>query len=154
MGTFAQELLAPVNLQLFANTIHARGSPLDNCWGFIDGTVRPTCKPRKDQCILYNGHKIVHTIKFRLVVARNGLIANLYGQVEGRCHESSMLGKSGLFCDLQQYAHGPNNNILCLYGDLAHPLWPQLIGTFQGAARTPFKIPGTNVCIVRFNAEC
>ena len=32
---------------------------------------------------LYNGHKRVHAIKFQSVVAPNGLIANLYGQLKG-----------------------------------------------------------------------
>ena len=66
-----------LNLQLFADTIHASGSPLDNCWGFIDGIIRPICRPRKDQHIQYNGHKKVHAIKFQSVVAPNG------GPVEG-----------------------------------------------------------------------
>ena len=75
LKTMNQQWLAPVNLQLFVDTIHAIGSPLDNCWGFIDGTVRPICRPRKDHHILYNGHKKVHAIKFQSVVAPNGLIA-------------------------------------------------------------------------------
>ena len=80
--TMNQQWLAPVNLQPFIDTIHASESPLDNCWVFIDGIVRPICRPRKDQRILHNGHKKVHAIKFQSVVARNGLIANLYGPAE------------------------------------------------------------------------
>ena len=34
-----QNWLSPDHLQEFADTIHARGAPLTNCWGFIDGTV-------------------------------------------------------------------------------------------------------------------
>ena len=52
-----QQWFARVNLQLFADTIHASWSPLDHLWGFFDRTVRPICKPRKDQRILYNGHE-------------------------------------------------------------------------------------------------
>ena len=114
LETVNQQWLAPVNLQLFADTIHASESPLDNCWGFIDGTIHPICRPRKDQRILYNGHKKFHAIKFKSVIASNGLIDNLYDPVEDQCHDSSMLGDSGLFCDLQQYVHGPNNNIFGL----------------------------------------
>ena len=137
--TMNQQWLAPVNLQPFADTIHASESPLDNCWVFIDGIVRPICRPRKDQRILHNGHKKVHAIKFQSVVARNGLIANLYGPVEYWHHNNGMLGNSGLFHDLQQYTYGPNNNIICLYGDPAYPLWPQLLGLFQVAAITPLQ---------------
>lgn len=65
----------------YAAAIAARGSPLDNCFGFVDGTVRPTARPGENQRILYNGHKRVHAIKFQSVVLPNGLIGNMYGPV-------------------------------------------------------------------------
>ena len=34
-----QVWLPPNCLQLLADAIHAKGAPLDNCWGFIDRTV-------------------------------------------------------------------------------------------------------------------
>ena len=33
--------LSPQNLTKYAAAIYAKGAPLTNCWGFIDGTVRP-----------------------------------------------------------------------------------------------------------------
>ena len=33
LETMNQQWLAPVNVQLFTDTIHASGSPLGNCWG-------------------------------------------------------------------------------------------------------------------------
>lgn len=71
--------LRPESLQSYANAIHAKGAPLKNCFGFVDGTVRPICRPRKHQKAVYNGHKRVHSIKFQSVVIPNGLIANLAG---------------------------------------------------------------------------
>ena len=68
-------------LRHFAATIHDKRAPLENCWGFIDGTVRPLCKPDENQGILYTGHKRVHGIKFQYVDAPNGLIASLFGPV-------------------------------------------------------------------------
>ena len=88
-----QQGLAPVNLQLFAFTIHASGSPLDNYRGFIDGTVRPICRPRKDQHILYNGHKKVHAIKFQSV-------DYMAQQRVDAMTEVCLVGDSGLFRDL------------------------------------------------------
>lgn len=76
-----QPWLHPAKLQEYADAVHEKGSALPNCWGFIDGTVRPICRPGKNQKVLYNGHKRVHAIKFQSVVAANGLIANLYGPV-------------------------------------------------------------------------
>ena len=72
-----QPWLSQQNLQLFANAIHAKGAALDNCWGFIDGTVRPISSPKRNQLAMYNGHKRVHALKYQSVVTPNGLIANL-----------------------------------------------------------------------------
>ena len=92
-----------------------------------------------NQGIVYSGHKRVHGIKFQSVITPNGLIANLLGPVEGRKHDSGMLGDSGLCTQLQQYARGQNHNILCLYGYPAYPLRPQLLGPFKGAGGTQIQ---------------
>ena len=52
-------LLNSQALQEYATAISAQGSPLFNCFGFIDGTVRPISKPGQNQNIVYNGHKRV-----------------------------------------------------------------------------------------------
>ena len=54
---------------------------LNNCFGFIDGTVRPISKPGERQRVMYNGHKRVHGIKFQSIALPNGLIGNMYGPV-------------------------------------------------------------------------
>ena len=42
-------ILDPVNLERYANAIPDKGAALDNCIGFIDGTVRPICRPGEMQ---------------------------------------------------------------------------------------------------------
>lgn len=80
------QLLSQANLERFAEVVHRKGSPLDNCFGFVDGTVRPVCRPGTlNQRLLYNGHKRVHGIKFQSVVTPNGMIANMYGPVGNPC---------------------------------------------------------------------
>ena len=76
-----QPWLSQQNLQLFANAIHAKGAALDNCWGFIDGTVRPISRPKRNQRAVYNGHKRVHALKYQSVVTPNGLIAKFMDQL-------------------------------------------------------------------------
>jgi hypothetical protein len=56
----------------------------DNCFGFIDGTVRPICRPKQNQKTVYNGHKRVHALKFQSVALPCGMIANMYGPVGKR----------------------------------------------------------------------
>ena len=69
-------VLRPHFLQEYANVIHAKGAPLENCFGFIDGTLRPIARPNQHQRIVYNGHKRVHSLKFQSVALPNGLIGN------------------------------------------------------------------------------
>lgn len=81
INTWNHNILDPQQLEIYAAAITARGAPLENCFGFIDGTVRPIARPGENQRVLYNGHKRVHAIKFQSVVIPNGLIANMYGPV-------------------------------------------------------------------------
>ena len=79
---FLQIWLSPPNLELFSEKVLAEGAALDNCWGFVDGTVRPVCRPTNNQRALFNVHTRVHAIKFQSVVDPNWLNANFYGPVE------------------------------------------------------------------------
>ena len=133
LSSFNQPWLTPVKLQDFASAIHNKGAALENCWGFIDGTVRPVCRPGIFQRVMYNGHKRVHALKFQSIAAPNGMIANLFGPVEGRRHDSGMLAESGLLPQLEQNCNTPiTNQPLCVYGDPAYPLRAHLIGPFKG----------------------
>ena len=53
LNTMNQAWLSPNNLQLFADKIHDAGAPLENCIGFIDGTVRGIYRPQRNQQIVY-----------------------------------------------------------------------------------------------------
>lgn len=75
------QVMDPNHLQQYADVISAKGSPLDNCFGFVDGTVRPISRPGQHQRAVYNGHKRVHALKFQSVALPNGLIGNLYGPI-------------------------------------------------------------------------
>ena len=76
-----QDILSPPTLQRYALAISQKGAALDNCFGFIDGTVRPISRPGEHQRLVYNGHKRVHALKFQSLALPNGLIGNLYGPV-------------------------------------------------------------------------
>ena len=74
-------IMSPDLLDIYTDAISNKGAALGNCFGFIDGTVRPICRPSQYQRIVFNGHKRVHSLKFQSVSLPNGLIANLYGPV-------------------------------------------------------------------------
>ena len=132
-----QPLLSQRNLEMFSRQINEKGAPLTNCWGFIDGTVRPICRPKDNQRRVYNGHKRVHALKFQSVLTPNGLIANLFGPIEGRRHDARMLRESNLLTHLQQFSFNGNGQPLCLYGDPAYPISVHLLGPFQGKNLNP-----------------
>ena len=44
------------SLEIYCNAIAAKGAALENCFGFVDGTVRPICRPGQHQRVVYNGH--------------------------------------------------------------------------------------------------
>ena len=88
-----QPWLAPDKLEQYAQAIHV-GALLSNCWAFVDGTVRPICRPGEFQRIVFNGHHRVHALKFQSIATPNGLVANMYGPVEGRRHDSGILRDS------------------------------------------------------------
>ena len=68
------DLLNPAVLNEYADAISIKGAALENCFGFIGGTVRPISRPDENQRIVYNGHKRVHALKFQSIVLPNGLI--------------------------------------------------------------------------------
>ena len=72
-------LLSPLKLEEYAASVSAKGIPSDNCFGFVDGIVRPISRPEMNQRLVFNGHKRIHAIKFQSVVTPNGMIANMFG---------------------------------------------------------------------------
>ena len=139
-STSNQPWLSPANLEVFANTIHQKGAPLTNCWGFVDGTVKKIARPEKMRRVLYNGHKKVYALKFQSIVAPDGLCASLVGPVEGERHDSGMLRESDLLNQLQQHCFTPNGHVLCIYGDPAYPLRQHLQAPFRSLQLTQLQI--------------
>lgn len=97
--------LQPGQLHRYADAIHLQGSPLENCFGFVDGTVRSVACPTQNEPVMYNGHKQVDSIKCQIVVTPNSLIANMSGPFEGKRHDNTILGtggnESGLLTDTE-----------------------------------------------------
>ena len=81
-------------MQTFTEVMKEKGAALQNCWGLIDGIVRHISRPGRNQRVMYIGHKKKHSIKFQSIATPNGPIANLYGLVEGKRHDSAMLAQS------------------------------------------------------------
>ena len=62
---------------IIADAVHDAGTPLTNCFEFIDGTVRPICPPGE----MYIGiqvEKEIICLKMQSAVTSNDLIANSF----------------------------------------------------------------------------
>lgn len=138
-GRFAPRLqmgtITPNELAILSSAIEAKGCPLSQCFGFIDGTVRPICRPIDGQRLFFNGHKRVHALKYQIVTLPNGLIWDIFGPIEGRRHDSYLLAESGLLTKLNALPNG-----YCLFGDAGYPITPRLITPFSRNALNPEQV--------------
>jgi hypothetical protein len=118
-------------LQTVAAVVQAKGAPLNNCIGFIDGTARPICRPTIMQKQLYSGHKRTHCLKFQSITLANGIILHLSAPYPGRRHDAYILRDTFILQQLRLYC--PQ---FCLYGDEGYPLKTQLIRPFLNTRLT------------------
>jgi len=70
--------------------------PMRGVIGFVDGTIRPTRKPKYGQEFAYNGWKHLHGLKFQCLVAPDGIIIHSYGPVFAKHNDRYLLGQSDL----------------------------------------------------------
>ena len=158
LTSWNQLFLTPAWLEQYSRAIYQMGCPLTNCFGFIDSTICPISRPEEDQRLVYNGHERVHFLKFQSLVIPIGLIANLFGPMEGGRHDAGMLNESGLLNALQAYAHSPTGHPLCIYGDPAYPLRPQLMcpyrpGDYAGPLTPQMRAFNAAMSSVRISVE-
>ena len=113
---FQQIWLSPPNLELFSEKVHTKGAALDNCWEFLDGTVRPVCRPTKNS---------------GLSLLLMDLLQICTAQLKEKNHDSAMLTMSNLNNQLVQYSRKADGEAQCIYGDPAYPIRPQLQGPFK-----------------------
>ncbi len=81
LNSLNREGLRPESLQRYADAVHENGAPLINCWGIIDGSVRPISRPGVNQRVLYNVHRRVHAIKYQSVNTPDWMVAVLHDQL-------------------------------------------------------------------------
>ena len=151
---FTKAHFTPARLRAYRAAIYRKSGVDLRVWGFIDGTVRPMCRPREHQRMFYNGHKRVHALKFQAVTTPDGLICHLYGPVVGSRHDAGVHAESGLLPQLQQHMQLPAGPPYALFGDPAYPLSPYLQKAYAGAALTQQQTTfNTDMAAVRQSVE-
>ncbi|QRV83926.1 DDE superfamily endonuclease [Ceratobasidium sp. AG-Ba] len=116
----------------FAQVVYKKGAALKTVWGFVDGTLRRTARPVRNQRILYNGWKRIHALKFHSVCTPDGIHSHVFGPVEGRRHDETVYRQSNLERILDLYSYSPDGSPLVIYGDPAYGL-SSLITPYKGS---------------------
>ncbi|XP_074033773.1 uncharacterized protein [Leptinotarsa decemlineata] len=122
-----------LNLQrmhMYADAIHGRGAAISNCWGFIDGTARPICRPSINQEEYYSGHKRFHCVKYQSVICPDGMITSLKGAYVGRRHDAGIFRESNLYAELQDVAVFLITGLFYMV-TMPTPLWTYFYAPFQ-----------------------
>ena len=131
-------------LQDYQDSINTKSrGAVEKCFGFIDGTVHQVCRPRTKrrfaqiqnsnniQRALYSGHKRHHGVKFQSIILPDGMIAMMFGPIEGRRHDITLLKLSKL--DERMRLLPPDSYV---YGDQAYPARPWLLSPYRGQNKT------------------
>ena len=136
----ATGLVHPKNLRVYANALRDFGAPCETVFGFIDCTIRQTCRPGEFQELVYTGYKKCHGMKFQAVVIPNGLVAHLSGPFRAPQNDMGVLRESRLLERLERYAIQPGSSpndppqwrFYQLYGDSAYGVSSVMISPYCG----------------------
>ncbi|KIK53801.1 hypothetical protein GYMLUDRAFT_178437, partial [Collybiopsis luxurians FD-317 M1] len=116
-------ILHPNQLLSYANAISVHGSPLENCIGFINCTIRKTCRSSQAQEAAYSSYKKIHALKYQVVCLPNGIVGHLAGPYEGRHNDNYLLADSKFLDCFAEFAYRPDIDPAYGYG-------PHLISPF------------------------
>ncbi|EJD36683.1 hypothetical protein AURDEDRAFT_73974 [Auricularia subglabra TFB-10046 SS5] len=128
--------LTPTKLLHFSHVLRIKGCPLAGCWSFGDGRRKKHLRPVRNQRLVYNGWVRGHCLAWLALITPDGIIVFLFGPVEGRRHDQTVLNESGLLAWLDQHSHGPNGEHLVIYCDAGYAMTNRLIVPYTGAQLT------------------
>jgi hypothetical protein len=126
--------------QLPADKMEEFARVIQECTGmpgifsFIDGTVRPTCKPELFQAVVYNGKDKTHALKYQVVVTPDGIMRHVYGPVCGSRHDQFMVHASQVLQWVTSHGHSATGHPFVCYADAGYAVAPGLMRPFADEA--------------------
>lgn len=108
-------------LQNYATIIKEKCG-VSNIWGFVDGTIRPMCRPSTiDQREWYTSYKKIHGFKFQAISTPDGLISSLAGPTTAVDGDWAMWHESDIELFLREVFDGIEDDTEPLiFGDPAY----------------------------------
>ncbi|OQV15754.1 hypothetical protein BV898_10091 [Hypsibius exemplaris] len=135
IDTLQQPFLTRERMDQYAAVIANESGHLSRgmrIFAFIDGTFKQTCRPDKDQRVIYNGKDRHHGLKYQGITAPDGLILHLAGPFEGARHDAYTYLESSIEDALRAKMEDVGRQFR-LYGDPAYTLSNFLITPFRKA---------------------
>jgi hypothetical protein len=99
-------------------------------FSFIDGTIRPTCKPEIFQAVVYNGKDKTHALKYQVVCTPDGMMRHVYGPVCGSRHDQHMVHASKVLQWITSHGRCATGEAFVCYADAGYALAPGLMRPF------------------------
>jgi hypothetical protein len=144
---FSHHLKHPLPLSLETLEMYCAAvkqkSGLSICFGFIDGTVRPVCKPSVLQGSCYNGKDRVHALKYQALTTPDGMFLQLAGPWAGARHDQHMVNSSGLVDYIVQLPRRHDGALFVVYGDQGYASGPGI--------ETPYFDDAVNAAHAAYN---
>jgi hypothetical protein len=136
---------APLSLETLETFCAAvrQKSGLSICFGFIDGTVRPVCKPSVLQGSCYNGKDRVHALKYQALTTPDGMFLQLAGPWPGARHDQHMVKSSGLVNYIADLPRRHDGAMFVVYGDQGYASGPGI--------ETPYFDDAVNAAHAAYN---
>jgi len=117
-------------LETWAAALRENGCPLENTFGWGDGTHVPVCKPVRGQRPWYCGHHKTHCFKALVVTTASGLML-CFGPFDGSTHDSlaaDIVGLDDLLIEHYSFDDGTQFN---LFLDPGYRLGHSMITPFR-----------------------
>ena len=138
---YFKKRLVKARISQYTSAVHAKGAPLKCVWAFIDGTRQYICRPSPrssgqiphenlQRCV-YNGHPRKHCLNYQGLTTPDGLFASVFGPIEGRRHDSTILSISQVL-DVLKGDRAFEGTFI--YGDPAYGCSDRVCSPFPNAA--------------------
>lgn len=108
-------------LERLTEAVYQKIGCLQNCIGFIDGTVLGIARPsaRKLQRVAYNGPKRNQSLNYQEINTADGIIAHVYRSVKERRHERNLYVRSNIDETIPVLID-VNEKRYCIFGDYGY----------------------------------
>jgi nuclease HARBI1 len=128
-GMCRPKLIPPSKMQEFEKAIYDQCG-VNGIFGFIDATVRPTCKPELFQNVVYNGKDKTHALKYQVLCTPDGIMRHVSGPYCGSRHDQHMVHKSDVLGWVTKHPRSPEGLQYVIYADAGYAIAPGLMRPF------------------------